>query len=52
MFGGEKNVQPVHGFNQGHFFTTSLAFLLMHNVVVYLVYIKPVSYTDITTKVK
>lgn len=24
----------------------------MHNVVVYLVYIKPVSYTDITTKAK
>lgn len=50
---GKINVQAIHSFNQEHFFhSRSLAFLLMHNVLVYLDNIKTVSYTDTTTKAK
>lgn len=34
------------------FHNRSLVFILMHNVLVYLVNINLVSYTDITTKAK
>lgn len=53
MFLGKINVQATHSFNEEQFSPNkSLAFLLMHSVLVYLVNIKSVSYTDITCKDK
>lgn len=53
MFWGKINVQATHSFNEEQFsLNKSFAFLVMHSVLVCLVNIKPVSYTDITSKDK